>query len=103
MVLLVSYRPLASPIDLTMRRRALGRLWLVSGCLLGHSLDPGRARRGRRPLVVNKPRLSGHLQAHDISRFANEGADLLGKGPDGGGTEESKKDLEEAEPNSPKP
>ena len=40
---------------------------------------------------------------YDISRFANEGADLLGKGPDGGGTEESKKDLEEAEPNSPKP
>ena len=39
---------------------------------------------------------------YDISRFANEGADLLGKGPDGG-TEESKKDLEEAEPNSPKP
>ena len=40
---------------------------------------------------------------YDISRFASEGADLLGKGPDGGGTEESKKDLEEAEPNSPKP
>ena len=39
---------------------------------------------------------------YDISRFANEGADLLGKGPDGG-AEESKKDFEEAEPNSPKP
>ena len=67
-----------------MHRRALRRLAIVSGCLLGHSLDLGRARRHLRPLAVKKPRLSGHLQ----------GADLLGKGPDGGA--EDPKDSKDA-------
>ena len=46
-----------------MRRRSFRGLWLFSGCLLSHSLDLGRTRRALRPLSLEKPRLSGHLQA----------------------------------------
>ena len=46
-----------------MRRRALTRFSVISGCVLVHSLNLGRTRRALRPLAVEKPRLSGHLQA----------------------------------------
>ena len=90
-----------------MRRRALTRFSVISGCVLVHSLNLGRTRRALRPLAVEKPRLSGHLQAQamlsqdeadgnrapllisDDSVSSDEGAKLLASDQDA--TEEQRK------------
>ena len=60
-----------------MRRRALTRFSVISGCVLVHSLNLGRTRRALRPLALKKPRLSGHLQAQAQAMASRDEADSI--------------------------